>query len=186
MFDADGFYRPHILVVGGAYGGLSVVTNVLNLMAGNAQLTSQLPPPPLGCSIQTPPRVTILDERDGIYHTMGSPLVCASESFASEAWRKFDEIPLINRHNVRSIQGRASAIDMSSRIATYQENSSGPVKQISYDYLVVATGTQRSWPVVPRALNRSGFLRDIQDHTSSIRDAKRAVVVGGGVYLALR
>lgn len=67
MFNDNEKYRPHILVIGGAYGGFSVITNVLNSIERNPQLSSPLPPPPLeDCKIRTTPRITILDERDGI------------------------------------------------------------------------------------------------------------------------
>ncbi|KAF7864289.1 uncharacterized protein EAF02_010257 [Botrytis sinoallii] len=181
MFNTNETHKPHILVIGGAYGGFSVVTNVLNLMEGNPQLASPLPPPPLDdCTIRTTPRITILDERDGIYHTMGSPLVHSNSDFASEAWRRFDDIPILYRYNVRTIQGKVDSIDMVSRVATYQENSTSPSKHIPYDYLVVATGTSRDWPVVPQSSKKEEYLRNIHDNTESLRGSKRVVIVGGG------
>ncbi|ATZ48284.1 Bcalo3 [Botrytis cinerea B05.10] len=181
MFNNNEKYRPHILVIGGAYGGFSVVTNVLNLIEGNPQLSSPLSPPPLeDFKIRTTPRITILDERDGIYHTMGSPLAHSKSEFASEAWRRFDDIPILHRNNVRTIQGKASSIDMASRVATYQENSTSPLMEIPYDYLVVATGASRNWPVVPKSTTREEYLQDIHGHIESLRRSKRVVIVGGG------
>lgn len=66
MFSSEGFYRPHILVVGGSYGGLSVVANLLNLMKGGTQMSSPELPPELENLPKAQPRITILDERDGI------------------------------------------------------------------------------------------------------------------------
>jgi hypothetical protein len=58
--------RPRILVVGAAYGGLSAVTNILNLSAGCNQLESPIQPPELKRVPKNKPEITILDERDGI------------------------------------------------------------------------------------------------------------------------
>ncbi|TGO19661.1 hypothetical protein BTUL_0003g01160 [Botrytis tulipae] len=111
---------------------------------------------------------------------MGSPLAHSNSEFASEAWRRFEDIPILHRYNVRTIQGKVGSIDMASRVATYQENSTSPSKHIPYDYLVVATGTSRNWPVVPQSSKREEYLRDIHDNIESLRCSKRVVIVGGG------
>ena len=72
MFSPEGFYRPHILIVGGSYGGLSVATNLLNLMKGGAQMSSPELPPELENLPKAQPRITILDERDGICRSCSS------------------------------------------------------------------------------------------------------------------
>lgn len=112
---------------------------------------------------------------------MGSPLVHSNSDSASEAWRRFDDIPILHRYNVRTIQGKVDSIDMASRVATYQENSTSQSKHIPYDYLVVATGTSRNWPVVPQSSKRDEYLRDIHDSIESLRGSKRVVIVGGGM-----
>lgn len=58
--------RPRVLVVGGGYGGLSTVVNILNLSAGKPQLPSPVPLPELNAQPKQPPEITLLDERDGI------------------------------------------------------------------------------------------------------------------------
>ncbi|TVY49855.1 Fe-regulated protein 8, partial [Lachnellula cervina] len=179
MFSSEGFYRPHILVVGGSYGGLSVVANLLNLMKGGTQMSSPELPPELENLPKAQPRITILDERDGIYHTMGSPLVMSSSSFAREAWRYFKDIPQFEK-DVCIVQGRALSIDVASRVAKYHKHDDDVTQEMPYDFLVVATGTQRRWPVVPEALHKTEYLQNVDSHIQRLRDAKQVVVVGGG------
>jgi len=111
---------------------------------------------------------------------MGSPLAQTSVSFASQAWRNFDDISILQEGNVQKIQGKVTAICMASRIATYQDPSGSATKDIPYDFLVVATGTQRSWPIVPRAMGRKEHLQEMAGHIRDVRESKRVVVVGGG------
>lgn len=103
---------------------------------------------------------------------MGSPLAYSKSEFASEAWRRFDDIPILHRNSVRMIQGKASSIDMASRVATYQENSISPLMEIPYDYLVVATRTSGNWPVVPKSSTREEYLQDIHGHIENLRGSK--------------
>ena len=55
-----------VLVVGAAYGGLSTVTNILNLSSGCKQLSFPVAPPELETIPKLRPEIVILDERDGI------------------------------------------------------------------------------------------------------------------------
>jgi len=114
-------------------------------------------------------------------HAMGSPLVQTSSRFADEAWRPFKEIPAMN--HCHHIQGTAMAINTAERIATYFDLAGEKIeKSLAYDYLVVATGTRRGWPIVPLAQDKARYLKDNSEHIESIKDAKRVVIVGGGWF----
>jgi hypothetical protein len=56
----------HVLVIGGGYGGMSVVSNLLNLANGGKQLPCPVPIQELDSIPTTKPNITLLDERDGI------------------------------------------------------------------------------------------------------------------------
>lgn len=57
---------PHVLVIGGGYGGMSVISNLVNLSNGGKQLPCPVQIPELTSLPTTKPNVTLLDERDGI------------------------------------------------------------------------------------------------------------------------
>jgi NADH dehydrogenase FAD-containing subunit len=92
---------------------------------------------------------------------------------------------MLQQSNVRTIHGKVTSICMDSKVAVYQDQSNSLAKDVSYDFLVVATGTRRSWPVVPRALERQGYIEDVEDHIKGVRESKRVVIVGGGGFNAL-
>lgn len=103
----------------------------------------------------------------------------SSSSFAREAWRYFKDIPQFEK-DVCIVQGRALSIDVASRVAKYHKHDDDVTQEMPYDFLVVATGTQRRWPVVPEALHKTEYLQNVDSHIQRLRDAKQVVVVGGG------
>jgi hypothetical protein len=58
--------QPHVLVVGGGYGGVSVISNLLNLSKGGKQLPCPVPIDELELAPKVKPTITLLAERDGI------------------------------------------------------------------------------------------------------------------------
>ena len=67
---------PHVVVIGGGYGGMSVISNLVNLYNGGKQLPCPVPIPELNISPMAKPRITLLDGRDGI---------CAPDLIAAQA-----------------------------------------------------------------------------------------------------
>ena len=57
--------QRHILVVGGAYAGLSTVQNLISILNGNGPLAGPIPLSEPKTLPSIKPRITILDERDG-------------------------------------------------------------------------------------------------------------------------
>lgn len=55
------------------------------------------------------------------------------------------------------------------------------MRELEYDYLVVATGTQREWPVVPKSLCRTAYVDDASLHIDELEKAEHITVVGGGL-----
>lgn len=57
---------PQVLVVGGGYGGMSVISSLLNLSHGGKQLPCPVPIEELEQIPKIKPKITLLDKRDGI------------------------------------------------------------------------------------------------------------------------
>lgn len=112
-------------------------------------------------------------------HLMGAPLVQTSSTFASESWLRFEEISALKQSNFHAIQGKVYALDISGRSVDYV-SSDGTVRQLKYDYAVLATGKRRSWPVAPRAYSKAAFLLDSETQLRNLSRAQRIAVVGGG------
>lgn len=78
------------------------------------------------------------------------------------------------------IQGKATGVDPSSKRATVVETATQAQRDLAYDYLVVATGLRRAWPVVPQSLYRKQYLGEAGSHIAAVADAPAGVVVVGG------
>jgi cation diffusion facilitator CzcD-associated flavoprotein CzcO len=192
--------QPHILVIGGAYAGISALNTLISLSAGKPLPEGRGPPPgpggrpgrgPPAEATQTPseppralrvrPRYTLLDERDGFYHIVGAPLGQISPSYAREFWIKYENIvkDTFADENVEFVHGSAIALDSGSKIVKYSNAGAEP-QSIRYDYLVVGTGMRRGVPVVPDSLEKSTFLETVEQMSTQLTNASRVVVVGGG------
>lgn len=198
VFSNMALSQPHVLIVGGAYGGLSALNTLIALSSGKALPEGRKggrpggapggPPPPaftplpeISRALRTKPRYTILDERDGFYHTVGAPLGTISSSFTKSMWARYVDIDQqrFSEENVQFIQGSATGLDAEKKTVKYSQNS-GEQKSISYDYLVLGTGMRRGGPVVPQSTDKADALEESDRYEASLSKAERIVFVGGG------
>ncbi|CAN8100929.1 unnamed protein product [Discula destructiva] len=167
-----------VLILGGCYSGLSAALNLIDLSEGRAarQGSGVLP----GHDGKIPIEVTIVDERDGFYHLIGSPLALADAAYANKAWVKYNDIPALQNSKITIHQGTATAIDPAAKTATILDTTTQAPRHIPYDYLVVATGLRRAWPVVPQSLLKKTYLAESGAHIATVTAAPKGVVVVGG------
>ncbi|KAI1378423.1 FAD/NAD(P)-binding domain-containing protein [Hypoxylon crocopeplum] len=156
-----------ILIAGGCYAGLAVAVNLLEKCD-----TIESP---------IPVEITIVDERDGFYHVIGSPLALASRSYSEKAWVNFKDIPVLQRPDVRFVHGTVSKIDPENKIATVVEHSDKTVERSElYDFFVAATGLRRVWPVVPQSATRKEYLEEARRHIDAVSNSTAPVLIVGG------
>ncbi|KAI1393319.1 FAD/NAD(P)-binding domain-containing protein [Hypoxylon trugodes] len=155
-----------VLIAGGCYGGLAAVVNLLE------KCDTIEDPIPLD--------ITIVDERDGFYHVIGSPLALASSSYAEKAWVKFKDIPILQRPDVRFVHGTVSSVDPESKTAIILEQPERAERSESYDFFVAATGLRRVWPVVPQSLKRDDYLQEAGRHIKAVINSTAPVLIVGG------
>ncbi|KAJ2898945.1 oxidoreductase OXR1 [Zalerion maritima] len=192
MAISPGISRPfRVFVAGGSYGGLAATVHLLDHCSGAkakaaavvAAAELQSPPPPQPAPERVPIEVTIVDERDGFYHLIGTPLAYASESFASKAWVKFKDIPALKGQNIHCLQGTVSSIDPVAKEATVIDSDTKRPSKHSYDFFVGATGLRREWPSTPRSTRRKNYIFEAENQITAMASAAShggAVIVGGG------
>ncbi|KAL2129099.1 hypothetical protein VTI74DRAFT_8216 [Chaetomium olivicolor] len=175
-----------VLIAGGAYAGLSAALNLQDLCRG---LAPRCGPQPVEGEAQPPvdrPQfdvdITIVDERDGFYHLIGTPLGLASDTYASKCWVKYDEIPALQSPNIHVLHGSMQSVDAERKIATYLPHGAAAdaTSELQYDYFVAATGLRRVWPVVPQSLKRKQYLFEMGDYTREATTGRHGVVIVGG------
>jgi NADH dehydrogenase FAD-containing subunit len=127
---------------------------------------------------------------------MGSPLGQIAPNYAREFWVPYQNLSHYTAagENIDFIHGRAVGLDTTRKMLTYTpkptptDSPSGPLtatdslpqQSVPYDYLILATGVRRAWPVTPTALHREPYLQHAESFNAALGKAKRIVVVGGG------
>ncbi|KAG4291706.1 hypothetical protein FPRO06_12959 [Fusarium proliferatum] len=174
------FHTYNILIIGGSYAGLSAAVNLLDLHRGLQPRQSK---EPYIHQRQLPKysiKITIIDERDGFYHLVGSPLALFDKEFANKTWVKYQDIPEMHGPLIKHIQGAVTEVDCVKKKAVIVDEATKTRMIQSYDILVAASGLRRAWPIAPRAKTKQEFLSHIVQHTESFEDASRGVVIVGG------
>ncbi|WZH50142.1 Apoptosis-inducing factor like protein A [Fusarium acuminatum] len=169
-----------ILIIGGSYAGLSAAVNLVDIHHGLQPRQSREPYVHERHLPNHDIEITIIDERDGFYHLVGSPLALFDGEYAKKTWVKFEDIPELQRSSIRHIHGAVTEVDCVDKKALVINRATKTRMKQSYDILVAASGLRRAWPIVPRAETKEEFLSDIAHHTSSLGGASRGVVVVGG------
>lgn len=117
-----------------------------------------------------------------LVHLIGSPKALACETFASEAWTRFQDIPGLKYPELKFIQGNVSSVDLKSKVAHIVDAKTQGNRTESYDYLIVGSGLRRTFPTVPQSLQRNDFLEEAKRHVLDVKHARDGIViVGGGV-----
>ncbi|KAL7626133.1 hypothetical protein AAE478_002903 [Parahypoxylon ruwenzoriense] len=157
-----------VLIAGGCYGGLAVAINLLEKCD-----TFDAP---------IPVEITIVDERDGFYHVIGSPLALASRAYAEKAWVPYKDIPVLQRPDVCFVHGTVASVDCEHKTATIlEQQQSGPApRHEPYDFFVAATGLRRVWPVIPQSTTREAYLGETGRHIDAVTASSASVLVVGG------
>ncbi|OBT91746.2 hypothetical protein VE01_10205 [Pseudogymnoascus verrucosus] len=172
--------QNRVLVIGGAYAGLSAVIHLLELANGGEHRPTSVPLPPVtGKPLRSSVQITMIDERDGFYHTIGSPLALADDEYAEKAWRKYADVKAIQHPSIRVVQGSVTNLNCSSKTATITY-STGHTSIVEYDYAICCSGLRREHPSVPQSIFREKYLEECKSHISDIRSVSESIVIVGG------
>ncbi|PKS12267.1 hypothetical protein jhhlp_001567 [Lomentospora prolificans] len=169
-----------ILIVGGSYAGLSAIVNLLDLGNGLAPRMVYPSYKPTPDAPRTPVEITLVDERDGFFHLIGTPLAFASNNYARQSWIRYADIPALQVPNVRFVQGSVTSLDCAAKKASILNQTTKETSLEDYDFLIAASGLRRPYPVVPQSLNRKQFLIEAEEHIHDVTNAPQGVVVVGG------
>jgi NADPH-dependent 2,4-dienoyl-CoA reductase/sulfur reductase-like enzyme len=175
-----------VTIVGGSYAGLSVLQNVLRLNNGDPLI--QALPPGSGPELSSDARVhrgihiTLIDERDGFFNTIGAPLAHVTRPYVQTFWRRFLDIKALQRPDITILQASLKHVDSRKRRLIMTDVVTGVNRTETYDYLVLATGLKRDFPITPSSLSKDQYLQEAEKHIDAIEKAKggTAVVIGGG------
>ncbi|KAJ3495516.1 hypothetical protein NLG97_g3340 [Lecanicillium saksenae] len=169
-----------VFIAGGSYAGLSAAMNLLDLASGASPRMSGETYPHVTDFEKMDVEITIADERDGFYHLIGSPLALADSDYTKKAWVKFQDIPSLQRPDVKIVIGSVTTVDCASKTVTTIDAVTKVATEHRYDFFVAASGLRRVWPVVPQSLSRKQYLVEAAEHIHAVSNAQHGVVVVGG------
>jgi len=111
-----------------------------------------------------------------------------SAEYSEKAWTNFSDIQALQIPNLSIIQGRASKLQCDEKLLTVvRHGGSDEVLEISYDFLIAASGLRRAWPTVPQSLRKKQYRSETAAQIRKISDSSHGVVVvGGGTSSVLR
>ncbi|KAF2728697.1 FAD/NAD(P)-binding domain-containing protein [Polyplosphaeria fusca] len=176
---------PHqVLVIGCAYGGISCVVNLLALSQGKPRQSMYPVPDFDGRKSTKGIEITVIDERDGYFHSVGAPLAHVAPKHTPTMWKRFSHLKELQHPNLHFKQGSVQKIDPEAKVAEWLDKT-GRVRKQSYDHVVVATGLRRHWPAVPKSSSYAEYTRDAHELIDKItgkgqRHGRRVVVIGAG------
>lgn len=180
----------NILIVGGSYSGLSALIALKNHLSQR----------------QLPHKVSVafVEPKAGLLNILGVPRSIVDTEFAKTQFIPFQDLhdisfdklvsddqyviddlgkhlrPHYNDYmEITFVQG--SVESLTSKTAQYHLNSDEKTKgTINFDYAVVASGRNRSWPTSPAALNYESYMNEMIEFNESVKKCNNITVVGAG------
>ncbi|KAI7833998.1 hypothetical protein BX661DRAFT_176449 [Kickxella alabastrina] len=146
-----------VVIVGGSYAGATAAKQLAGLAKGNY--------PNL--------KVTLIDKSTHYFHAVGFPKALINEDYASECFLPFSSL-FDPKSNHEFVHSKLSAI----KDAHHVQVEGG--REIYFDYLILATGSQSPGPINPVATNKADGLEEIARLRDGILESNTVMVVGGG------
>ncbi|CAN9169052.1 unnamed protein product [Alternaria alternata] len=179
--------NPHrVLIVGCAYGGISAAINLLDYSQGKARQSVYPGPDFQGVRSRRGVEITVIDERDGYFHSVGAPLAHVTPKYTTHMWKRFSHLNELKHPNLHFKHGNVKNINPEAKVAEWCDRN-GKTQQQAYDYLVMATGLKRHFPAVPKSgsfeeyqTDSKAFIAKITGGDPSKCEGRRVVVIGAG------
>ncbi|KAH8735297.1 hypothetical protein BGZ61DRAFT_490937 [Ilyonectria robusta] len=169
-----------VFVAGGSYAGVASAVNLLDLSQGltprQNEETYEFHSDLKTFDIE----VTMVDERDGYYHLIGTPLALADSEYAKKNWVKYSDCAGLQVPNLKILQGSVTSVDPEAKTAVVTDALTKETSTHKYDYFVAASGLRRVWPVVPQSTTRKQYLLEAEKQIQNLNNAKHGVVIVGG------
>lgn len=117
--------------------------------------------------------VTMIDKEPRFFHTIGSPRALVVDGFEKGLSIPYDR--LVSKCGARFLQATVSGVDVAAKTVAFTRPS-GAKDSLSYDFLVIATGSSYTAPFKVR----TSALPDFAEIRRVLAKANTIVVTGGG------
>ncbi|KAG7193149.1 uncharacterized protein KQ657_000903 [Scheffersomyces spartinae] len=188
-------FSTNVLVVGGAFAGLSAITSLQNHISERCKYSNAF------SSRSHKLSITVIEPRAGLLNILGIPHAVLDPEFAQSQYLPLHEMKTLHIETVHTpfgeliqqvrpkvydeaafsihfVQGKVT--NVARDYVDYHLVESRTIKRIKFDYIVLAMGRDRLWPITPDALTADTFL-DEMNKTKNILELKSSIsIVGGG------
>jgi len=155
----------NIVIIGGGPGGVAAAQNAAKSLSSKEA------------------KITLLEKRSFFFHAPGSLRAMVDTSFIPKILIPYDNV-FSKYPNVELKFATVDSIAYDAKTVTFTSTatSSGPQETISYDYLIIATGSSYPSPIKPTGAVSStqDIERDLTQAAKDIKKSERILVVGGG------
>ncbi|XP_071950450.1 ferroptosis suppressor protein 1-like [Antedon mediterranea] len=147
----QGLKSKRVVVVGGGYGGSEFAQRIKDKC-----------------------QLTVIDPKEGLHHNMGALRACVEPGFAKKTF-----IPYDKTFGESFKRGEASSINVQDKSVTIK--SGNRYESVSYDYLVIATGSEGQFPCkVTNCVDNHEIISKYESLKDQIHASTKIVIVGGG------
>ncbi|KAI3405529.2 hypothetical protein KGF56_001547 [Candida oxycetoniae] len=130
------------------------------------------------CQLKHVKFTTIISNDDKSIYNEGR----VDDNGESESWYDDKKNDTFEGVNVRFVQGKVTHLDQyrAQYVLNNVADSGSHEGTIEFDYVILASGRDRAWPVTPRANTMSEYMEDMERICNMIRDANNSSVIGAG------
>lgn len=150
-----------VIIVGGSYAGLKVAKHIL--AKGDSEI-----------------RVTVVSKSTHAFFTVAAPRLLLEPSKLDKAIANVEETLKKNNKNsvVNFIHGSVESVNLKSR--SIDVVSGGQTQSLTYDVLVIASGTRYATPTFKLLGDYSQTIESIEKVNKEIKSATKIAIIGGG------
>ncbi|KFH62658.1 hypothetical protein MVEG_12050 [Podila verticillata NRRL 6337] len=148
----------HIVVVGGSYGGVACVKELQKHISKDANVA-----------------ITLIEKRDARYHCVASYRALVQADFAKNLWIPYTNLfPPGSPHKV--VRGTVTEVHGDHVVMDLD----GSIHKVSFDYLVLATGSYIPAPAKLKAQSSAEGIALMDRIRADLQLSQSIVIVGGG------
>lgn len=199
-------FTTNILVVGGAYAGLSAINTFLT----EFKQKSTAIPNEFNASNRL--SITLVEPRAGLLNVLGMPRCIVDSEFSATQFIPYDRLANLDFDNIVSsneevlqslhtkeehsenklasitvnyVHGKVTYLDENKAQYSLVKPDSSDIESsglgvIDFDYVILASGRDRNWPTTPKAFTYDSFIEEMKQSMDKIDSHDVISIIGAG------
>lgn len=148
----------HVLIAGGSFGAILSLKAISNLVPDA--------------------EITVVSQSTHAYWVPAGPRLVVKPELVDECVYELQKTVTKYSKNAKVVNGSLSKVDPDTKVASVDTN--GEQQQISYDYLVLATGSRTVNEAFKNSATGASVKEKFQSLHTETKAARKIVVIGGG------